>query len=160
MKVIFPGSFDPITNGHMDLISRASKLFDQVVVVISNNISKHSLFTPKEKYHLVTEALSKFSNVSVELIQTDLTINVVKKFNADAIIRGIRNTRDFTYEQEIALMNKKLDSDIETITLFSNPEVSFISSTLVREISQFNLDKLVGTVPDNVIEALRKKVKN
>ena len=127
MKVIFPGSFDPITNGHMDLISRASKLFDQVVVVISNNTSKHSLFTPKEKYHLVTEALSKFSNVSVELIQTDLTINVVKKFNADAIIRGIRNTRDFTYEQEIALMNKKLDSDIETITLFSNPEVSFIS---------------------------------
>ena len=120
MKVIFPGSFDPITNGHMDLISRASKLFDQVVVVISNNTSKHSLFTPKEKYHLVTEALSKFSNVSVELIQTDLTINVVKKFNADAIIRGIRNTRDFTYEQEIALMNKKLDSDIETITLFSN----------------------------------------
>ncbi|MDN4848338.1 pantetheine-phosphate adenylyltransferase [Ligilactobacillus salivarius] len=160
MKVIFPGSFDPITNGHMDLISRASKLFDQVVVVISNNTSKHSLFTSKEKYHLVTEALSKFSNVSVELIQTDLTINVVKKFNADAIIRGIRNTRDFTYEQEIALMNKKLDSDIETITLFSNPEVSFISSTLVREISQFNLDKLVGTVPDNVIEALRKKVKN
>ena len=160
MKVIFPGSFDPITNGHMDLISRASKLFDQVVVVISNNTSKYSLFTPKEKYHLVTEALSKFSNVSVELIQTDLTINVVKKFNADAIIRGIRNTRDFTYEQEIALMNKKLDSDIETITLFSNPEVSFISSTLVREISQFNLDKLVGTVPDNVIEALRKKVKN
>ena len=80
--------------------------------------------------------------------------------NADAIIRGIRNTRDFTYEQEIALMNKKLDSDIETITLFSNPEVSFISSSLVREISQFNLDKLVGTVPDNVIEALRKKVKN
>lgn len=160
MKVIFPGSFDPITNGHMDLISRASKLFDQVVVVISNNTSKHSLFTPEEKYYLVTEALSKFSNVSVELIQTDLTINVVKKFNADAIIRGIRNTRDFTYEQEIALMNKKLDSDIETITLFSNPEVSFISSTLVREISQFNLDKLVGTVPDNVIEALRKKVKN
>ena len=160
MKVIFPGSFDPITNGHMDLISRASKLFDQVVVVISNNTSKHSLFTPEVKYHLVTEALSKFSNVSVELIQTDLTINVVKKFNADAIIRGIRNTRDFTYEQEIALMNKKLDSDIETITLFSNPEVSFISSTLVREISQFNLDKLVGTVPDNVIEALRKKVKN
>lgn len=160
MKVIFPGSFDPITNGHMDLISRASKLFDQVVVVISNNTSKHSLFTPEEKYHLVTGALSKFSNVSVELIQTDLTINVVKKFNADAIIRGIRNTRDFTYEQEIALMNKKLDSDIETITLFSNPEVSFISSTLVREISQFNLDKLIGTVPDNVIEALRKKVKN
>ena len=160
MKVIFPGSFDPITNGHMDLISRASKLFDQVVVVISNNTSKHSLFTPKEKYHLVTEALSKFSNVSVELIQTDLTINVVKKFNADAIIRGIRKTREFTYEQEIALMNKKLDSDIETITLFSNPEVSFISSTLVREISQFNLDKLVGTVPDNVIETLRKKVKN
>ena len=160
MKVIFPGSFDPITNGHMDLISRASKLFDQVVVVISNNTSKHSLFTPEEKYHLVTEALSKFNNVSVELIQTDLTINVVKKFNADAIIRGIRNTRDFTYEQEIALMNKKLDSDIETITLFSNPEVSFISSTLVREISQFNLDELVGTVPDNVIEALRKKVKN
>lgn len=160
MKVIFPGSFDPITNGHMDLIGRASKLFDQVVVVISNNTSKHSLFTPEEKYHLVTEALSKFSNVSVELIQTDLTINVVKKFNADAIIRGIRNTRDFTYEQEIALMNKKLDSDIETITLFSNPEVSFISSTLVREISQFNLDKLIGTVPDNVIEALRKKVKN
>lgn len=160
MKVIFPGSFDPITNGHMDLISRASKLFDQVVVVISNNTSKHSLFTPEEKYYLVTEALSKFSNVSVELIQTDLTINVVKKFNADAIIRGIRNTRDFTYEQEIALMNKKLDSDIETITLFSNPEVSFISSTLVREISQFNLDKLIGKVPDNVIEALRKKVKN
>lgn len=100
MKVIFPGSFDPITNGHMDLISRASKLFDQVVVVISNNTSKHSLFTPKEKYHLVTEALSKFSNVSVELIQTDLTINVVKNLMRMRLFVELEI-------QEISRMNKK-----------------------------------------------------
>lgn len=156
MRAVFPGSFDPITNGHLDIIERASKIFDEVIVVVANNIGKKSLFTPNEKFELVSDAIIDLKNVSVKLMDSDLTINIVKKLGADVLIRGVRNEVDFTYEQSIALMNRKLDSKIETLILFSDPSKSFISSTLVREISNFG-GNLSGLVPKNVEEMILKK---
>lgn len=156
MRAVFPGSFDPITNGHLDIIERASKIFDEVIVVVANNIGKKSLFTPNEKFELVSNAIIDLKNVSVKLMDSDLTINIVKKLEADVLIRGVRNEVDFTYEQSIALMNRKLDSKIETLILFSDPSKSFISSTLVREISNFG-GNLSGLVPKNVEEMILKK---
>lgn len=154
MKAIFPGSFDPITNGHLNIIKRAAKLFDEVVVVISNNTHKNSLFTPQERFQLVQEAVANTGKVSVKLVQSDLTINLVHKLNADVIIRGARNETDFIYEQQIALMNKKMDPEIETLILFANPEDCYISSSLIREIFLFNGD-VSGVVPENVNRALK-----
>ncbi|WP_025021682.1 pantetheine-phosphate adenylyltransferase [Ligilactobacillus hayakitensis] len=156
MKAVFPGSFDPITNGHLDIIERASKIFDEVVVVVANNTGKKSLFTPNEKFELISSAIAKLNNVTVKLMDSDLAINIVKKLNGNVLIRGVRNEVDFTYEQSIALMNRKLDSTIETLILFSDPNKSFISSTLVREISLFGGD-LSDLVPKNVETMILKK---
>lgn len=114
MKAIFPGSFDPITNGHLDIISRASKLFDKLVVVVSNNTSKNGMFSPQQRYQFVKDAVSVYPNVSVSLVQSDLTVNLVHELNADVIVRDVRNNEDFVYEQQIALMTKKMDPNIET----------------------------------------------
>ncbi|KRM19052.1 phosphopantetheine adenylyltransferase [Ligilactobacillus hayakitensis DSM 18933 = JCM 14209] len=156
VKAVFPGSFDPITNGHLDIIERASKIFDEVVVVVANNTGKKSLFTPNEKFELISSAIAKLNNVTVKLMDSDLAINIVKKLNGNVLIRGVRNEVDFTYEQSIALMNRKLDSTIETLILFSDPNKSFISSTLVREISLFGGD-LSDLVPKNVETMILKK---
>lgn len=154
MKAVFPGSFDPITNGHLDIIKRATKIFDQVIIVISNNTHKVNLFTPQERYSLVKEVCPY---ISVKLIQDNLTIDFVRKLGARIIIRGARNEQDFVYEQQIALMNQKMNPEIETIILFSSPDYSFISSTLIREIAQFKGD-LTQVVPENVNKALKTKI--
>lgn len=159
MKAIFPGSFDPITNGHLDIIKRAARLFDQVIIVISKNTHKNGLFFPTQRYQLVKEAVQNIKNVEVKLVQTDLTINLVHKFKADVIVRGARNSQDFIYEQQIALMNKRMDPTVETIILFATPECSYISSSLIREISSFN-GKVANVVPKNVNQALLKNQSN
>lgn len=153
MKAIFPGSFDPITNGHLEIISRASKLFDKLVVVVSNNTSKNGMFSPQQRYQFVKDAVSVYPNVSVSLVQSDLTVNLVHELNADVIVRDVRNNEDFVYEQQIALMTKKMDPNIETLILFSNPECSYISSSIVREIMLFGGD-ISDAVPACVNRAL------
>lgn len=156
MKAIFPGSFDPISNGHLDIIKKAAKLFDEVIVVISNNTNKNTLFSPAKRYELAKDAVEKWENVRVQLIQNDLTVKLVHKLKADVIIRGVRNEQDFIYEQQIAHINKKMDSSTETIILLSSPQNSCISSSLIREIASFggSLSKLV---PHNVVLALKDK---
>lgn len=156
MKAIFPGSFDPISNGHLDIIEKAARLFDQVIVVISNNTHKKTLFSPIKRYKLVKDAVENWENVSVQLVQNDLTIKLVRELDADVIVRGIRNEKDFVYEQQIAYMNKKMDSSIETIILLSSLKNSCISSSLIREIASFN-GNLSKFVPHNVDLALKKK---
>ncbi len=156
MKAIFPGSFDPISNGHLDIIEKAARLFDQVIVVISNNTHKNTLFSPIKRYKLVKDAVENWENVSVQLVQNDLTIKLVRELDADVIVRGIRNEKDFVYEQQIAYMNKKMDSSIETIILLSSLKNSCISSSLIREIASFN-GNLSKFVPHNVDLALKKK---
>lgn len=156
MKAIFPGSFDPITYGHLDIIERGAKLFDELIVVISNNTHKDSLFTPQKRYELAVEATKNIKNVTVKLVQSDLTVNLLHQLGADVIIRGARNDQDFIFEQQIALMNKKMDPDAETLILFSSPDCCYISSSLIREIYLFK-GKLAGVVPENVNQALQLK---
>lgn len=156
MKAIFPGSFDPISNGHLDIITKAAKLFDEVIVVIANNTHKNTLFSPTKRYELAKVAVEKWKNVSVQLVQNDLTVKLVHKLKADVIIRGVRNEQDFIYEQQIAHMNKKMDSSTETIILLSSPKNSYLSSSLIREIAGFG-GNLSEFVPHAVDLALKKK---
>lgn len=156
MKAIFPGSFDPISNGHLDIIERAAKLFDEVIVVISNNTHKNTLFSPAKRYKLAKDAVEKWENVSIQLVQNSLTVKLVHKLDADVIIRGVRNEQDFIYEQQIAYMNKKMDSSAETIILLSSPKNSCISSSLIREIASFG-GNISEFVPHAVELALKKK---
>lgn len=157
MRAIFPGSFDPLTNGHLDLIKRASELWDEVIVVVATNTAKKPLFTLEEKIRLVNTAIADIPNVSAVDIPADLTINVARKLKAQVIVRGVRNGQDFEYEQGIAAMNKRLAPDLETILLIARPEYTLLSSSLIKEVARFN-GKLDGLVPPAVEKALRKKL--
>ena len=157
MKAIFPGSFDPLTNGHLDLIERASQLFEEVIVVIATNTSKQPLFKPEEKVTLVKQATEKLTNVSVVAVSLDLTVSVAKKLGAKIIVRGVRNVQDFEYVQGIAAMNKKLAPELETVLLFARPEYTLLSSSLIKEVAKFQGD-LSEFVPKQVEVALKKKL--
>ncbi len=159
MKAVFPGSFDPLTNGHLDLIKRASGLFEEVIVAIATNTAKQPLFSPQEKMTLVNSAIKDLPNVSAVAIPSDLTVNVARKLGAKAIVRGVRNVQDFEYEQGIAAMNKQLDPDLETILLFARPEYTLLSSSLIKEVARFHGD-LAKFVPVEVRLALKKKMES
>ena len=159
MKAVFPGSFDPLTNGHLDLIKRASGLFEEVIVAIATNTAKQPLFSPQEKMTLVNSAIKDLPNVSAVTIPSDLTVNVARKLGAKAIVRGVRNVQDFEYEQGIAAMNKQLAPDLETILLFARPEYTLLSSSLIKEVARFHGD-LTKFVPAEVGLALKKKMES
>ncbi|UNL42887.1 pantetheine-phosphate adenylyltransferase [Ligilactobacillus agilis] len=159
MKAVFPGSFDPLTNGHLDLIKRASGLFEEVIVAIATNTAKQPLFSPQEKMTLVNSAIKDLPNVSAVAIPSDLTVNVARKLGAKAIVRGVRNVQDFEYEQGIAAMNKQLAPDLETILLFARPEYTLLSSSLIKEVARFHGD-LAKFVPVEVGLALKKKMES
>ena len=135
MKIaVFPGSFDPITNGHIDLINRALPIFDKVIVAIGYNSNKTSgMFSIEERQEYIAKSLKGISNTEIATYE-GLTINFCKKVKANTILRGLRNTVDFEFEKSIAQMNKKLAPDIETMFLFTNPEFSAINSSIVRDI--------------------------
>ena len=129
----FPGSFDPITKGHEDIVKRAIPLFDQIIVALGTNTSKNSMFSLKTRLEWVENTFKDCKNIKV-IAYEGLTINAFKTHSAQFILRGIRNSIDFEYEKSIALINKNMSPDIETIYLNTNPEVAAISSTIVREI--------------------------
>ncbi len=151
---IYPGSFDPLTNGHLDIIRRASRLFDKLIVTISTNSAKKTLFTHEERAALVREACSDIPNIEVEYF-SGLLINYVKQSNARTIIRGLRAVTDFEYEFAMALMNKHLAADIETVFLATSEGYSFVSSSMVKEVFQ-----LGGDVSDKVPPCVLKALKN
>lgn len=157
MRAIFPGSFDPVTNGHLDIITRAAELFDEVYVVILTNTSKKPLFDSAERLAMLKEATKSLENVIIQAKDADLTVNVAKELNAKVIIRALRNTIDLEYEQNIAQMNKTLAPELETILLLTDPKYSFISSTLVKEVTKFGGD-FSKLVPTNVAIALSQKI--
>lgn len=157
MRAIFPGSFDPVTNGHLDIITRAAELFDEVYVVILTNTSKKPLFDLAERLAMLKEATKSLENVIIQAKDADLTVNVAKELNAKVIIRALRNTIDLEYEQNIAQMNKTLAPELETILLLTDPKYSFISSTLVKEVTKFGGD-FSKLVPTNVAIALSQKI--
>lgn len=156
MKVLYAGSFDPITCGHLDLIKRCSEIFEEVVVTIFNNISKNYMFTCEERVEFVKVAVSNIKNVTVDL--SDETVaQYCKKNNIKVVIRGIRTVSDYEYELSMSSYNKFLNDDLETVFMMASPEYSFVSSSGVKEISTYD-DKFKNLVPDDVAKALRKRV--
>ncbi len=152
---VYPGTFDPITNGHLDIIKRASKLFDQIYVVVPNNINKKTLFTVEERMALIKETTKDLPNVIVD--QTPLlTVEYAKKVGSDTIIRGLRMVSDFEYELQMAALNKSINKDIETIFIMSSHEYSFLSSSSVKEMVDFKAD-VSNFVPLVVQKALENK---
>jgi pantetheine-phosphate adenylyltransferase len=157
IKAIYPGSFDPITNGHIDVIKRASRIFDQVIIAVSQNINKKSFLSEKEKIEAINLSLEGLKNV--EIIAFDsLLVDFAKSINAQIILRGLRAVSDFEYEFQLAGMNKHLDKNIETFFLTPSEEFSNISSSLVREILMLGGD-ISSFVPQKVEKILRFKLK-
>ena len=155
--VIYPGSFDPITNGHLDIIERASKLFDKVYVCVAKNLNKKTFFTDQERIEMVQESVKHFSNV--EVISTDqLIVNVAKELKATAIVRGLRAVTDFEYEFQLAAGNEFLDNEIEMVFLMASLNKSFISSSSIKEFFSFNVD-ISNLVPEVVVKYFNQKNK-
>ena len=154
---VYPGSFDPITNGHLDIIIRASKLFDKLIIGVYDNPDKLVLFTTEERAELVEKSVTNLPNVEVRVF-SGLTVDFAREVNARTIVRGLRMSADFEREFDLAMMNKKLSPDIELICLMSELKYQFLSSSLLKEAAQLggNVDNLV---PKHVAEALEKKVK-
>ncbi len=155
---IYPGTFDPITNGHLDIIKRASHLFDHIIVAVSNNIKKTPLFSLKERKDLIIGVVKNIENVSVEAFSGLLVEYAVNK-NAHAIIRGLRAVSDFEYEFQMALMNRKLKPSIETVYLMPNEEYIYINSSIAKEVAEMKGDVHLF-LPPNVTRALKKKFKH
>lgn len=153
---IYPGSFDPMTNGHLDVASRAAKLFDRIIVAVACNAEKNSLFTLDERVTLVKKAVARLPNVSVDSFD-GLLVDYVESKNARAIVRGLRAVSDFEFEFQLALMNRKLDENIETIFMMPKDTYTFLSSRIVKEIARLGGD-IRPFVPPNVQAALRKKL--
>lgn len=152
---VCPGSFDPITNGHIDIIQRGAKVFDVLYVAVMNNSSKNPLFSVDERVQLIKEVTSHIPNVKVDTSE-GLLIDYAKKINADAIIRGLRAVSDFEYEMQITSMNRVLDDYIETFFIMTNNQYSFLSSSIVKEVAKYdgNISELV---PPLVERALKNK---
>ncbi len=153
---IFPGSFDPLTNGHLDLIKRAAKLFDKVIVAVLSNTAKQPLFSMAERLSLIKQVVADLDNVTVIAQSDDLTVNVAHQLHAQFIIRGLRSSQDFEYENNIAQMNSHLADDIETVFLLTKPRYAYIASSLVKEVARFHGD-LDHLVPKCIANALIKK---
>jgi pantetheine-phosphate adenylyltransferase len=155
VKAIYPGSFDPVTNGHLDLIARAAKIFDHLVVAILRNSQKNPLFTVEERVAMLSEGIAEFGNVSVSTFD-GLLVDYAREQRAHAVVRGIRAISDYEYEFQMALMNRRLSPDVETIFLMPDAKYSFVSSRLVKEV--FRLGGSVdGLVPKFVIERMKDK---
>ena len=154
---VVPGSFDPITNGHLDIIKRAADIFDIVYVAVMNNSSKHPLFNVNERMDLIARVTENMPNVKVDS-SSGLLINYAKSKNANAIVRGLRAVSDFEYEMQITSMNRFLDKQIETFFIMTQNKYSFLSSSIVKEVSQYGGD-IHDLVPAIVEEALIEKFK-
>jgi pantetheine-phosphate adenylyltransferase len=152
---IYPGSFDPITYGHIDLITRAVGLFDELIVAIAHNIRKVSLFSIQERMQMIRELTAAHTTVSVDSFD-GLLVDYVRKRNACCVVRGLRAFSDFEFEFQMALTNRKLNDDFETIFLMTHENYSFISSSLVKELIEFGGD-IKAFVPDVVERRLKEK---
>jgi pantetheine-phosphate adenylyltransferase len=154
---IYPGSFDPITNGHLDMVARASKLFDRLVVAVAQNRSKNALFNVEERKEMLREATSHISNVEIDSFN-GLLVDYALVRNARVIIRGIRAISDYEHELQMTLMNRRLSPETETVFLMASEDHSFISSRMVKEVISLN-GNVSGLVPKAVEERLRQKLK-
>ncbi len=156
MKGLYPGSFDPITIGHLDMIERASKICDELIIVIMKNPNKKYEFTEKERKELIEKCIAHLENVTVE-IGEGLTIDYAKNRGCHSIIRGIRAIADYEYELSMATSNMKLNSEIETILLVAKPEYSFLSSSIAKEVAHYGGD-LSSFVPEAIVKDIQKRL--
>jgi pantetheine-phosphate adenylyltransferase len=153
---IYPGSFDPVTNGHLDLIERGEKMFDLLIVAVLRNSEKQPLFSVQERVEMLQEVTKQWSGVEVDVFH-GLLVDYARKRGAGVILRGIRAVSDYEYELQMALMNRKLEPRLETVFMLPGLSYSYLSSKLVREIAQLGAS-LKGLVPPVVEERLRAKV--
>ena len=155
IKAVYPGSFDPVTYGHLDIINRASKVVDEVIVAILKNNSKNPLFTLEERVHMLEDTTKEFPNVKIQTFD-GLTVDFARSVEAKVMIRGLRAVSDFESEMQIAQTNHSLDPDIDTMFFTTSLEYAFLSSTIVREVASYGSD-VSNMVPEAVEKMLRKK---
>jgi pantetheine-phosphate adenylyltransferase len=153
---IYPGSFDPVTNGHLDLIERGQKMFDRLIVAVLKNLEKEPLFTVAERVDMLREVTHRWDSVEIDVFE-GLLVDYARKRNAGVILRGIRAISDYEYELQMALMNRKLEPGLETVFMLPAESYSYLSSKVVREIAQLG-GPLTGLVPPVVEQRLRSKV--
>ncbi len=156
MKIaVYPGTFDPVTNGHIDIILRASKIFDKILVLVAIHPDKKTLFSVEERVKMLKESLKKFKNIEIDYWD-GILVDYIKKTNATAIVRGMRAISDFEYEFQMALMNRNLFPEIEIIFLFPDEKYTYLSSSIVKELAMFGKD-VSNFVPDIVNKKLKEK---
>ena len=155
---IYPGTFDPVTNGHIDIVERAIEIFDKVIVAVARNSTKEPLFSTQERVTMLKASFKKYKNVEVDSFE-GLLVNYAHKKKAIAVVRGLRAISDFEYEFQMALTNRKLDDDIATVFLMPHEKYTYLSSSLIREIVVLG-GNVAEFVPANVLSMLRQKVKS
>lgn len=153
---LYPGSFDPVSNGHVDLIVRASKIYDKVIVAVANNLHKQPLFTAEERLEMLKEAVKDIDHVEV-VIFSGLVVDYAKKNNIKVLLRGLRMVSDFEYEFQMALTNRRFAEDIETVFLMPSEQFSFLSSSLLKESAALGAD-ISMFVPDCVVQRLKDRL--
>ncbi|HOK52989.1 MAG TPA: pantetheine-phosphate adenylyltransferase [Armatimonadota bacterium] len=155
MKAVVPGSFDPVTSGHIDVIERAARVFGEVIVAVAPNLSKRTLFTVEERVQMLREATSHLPNVRVDAFE-GLLVDYVQSLGANVIVKGLRAVSDFEFEFQMALMNRNLNPGVETVFMMTGAEYSYLSSSIVREIAALG-GSVNGLVPKTVEYRLREK---
>ena len=153
---VYPGSFDPLTNGHLDIIHRASRLFDHLIVGVLTNSAKNPIFTKEERAELIRKCTLEYKNVEVKMFD-GLLVDFVRENNAVAIVKGLRAVSDYEYELQMAALNKHIDHEIETVFLMADIQNSFLSSSIVKELAR-NGGNIKGLVPDKIINDIMKKM--
>ena len=153
---VYPGSFDPITNGHLDIIKRASRLYDRLVVGVLDNINKKPLFSASERKEMIDAEIKDLLNVSCDVF-SGLLVDFAKQQGATVIVKGLRTVADFEYEFQMALLNKALNPEYETMFMMTNSKYSYISSSMVKEVAKYK-GELEGLIPPYVIEKIKDKI--
>ncbi|MBQ4547494.1 MAG: pantetheine-phosphate adenylyltransferase [Oscillospiraceae bacterium] len=156
-KAVCPGSFDPITNGHVDIIKRAAELFDEVTVLVVTNPDKKCVFSPEERCELIAKATEEIGGIKVDCF-SGLLADYVKQNGINAIVKGIRSSSDFEYEFQMALANRSLAPNAETVFITADPQNMYVSSSLIRQIAAFGGD-VSDFVPKNIVEEIEKRLK-
>lgn len=154
---LFPGSFDPFTNGHLDTVTRGAAIFDEVIIGVFVNTSKKTWFSSQERCEMIQQAVAHLPNVRVLEQATDLTVNIARSLGANYLLRGVRSVKDYEYEKEIMTMNRHLAPEIETVFLLAAPEYSHVSSSLLKEVLTFGGD-VKAYFPPAVYQALMEKM--
>ncbi len=158
VKAVFPGSFDPPTHGHLNIIDRASEIFEELLVVIAVNPSKQTFFTPEERFDLMKKLLGDYTNVSIHLCDS-LVVDFAHERNAKVLLRGIRGMSDFSYEFDLSIINKSLNKGIETLFMPTDPKYFVLRSSAIKDILSFN-GNISSMVPKLVEDALRSKIRS